>query len=182
MSFYLIFQILYCPICLELGVGNFCVKDPSNVLVCLYRSSTSTYTLSIPLFLSLRLYFEEHVSLLFWSLFPKYFTYLGWLILIILVLLRSKLFLEMSLPHTFVSVSCLGVTPLTLPPVILLSVHRFLIWWWPLFLLHNLPMTLSPNLVPIFFSLSWKVSLQNFPHTWYYPYWISIKTLPHVIS
>lgn len=62
MSFYLIFQTLLYPKHLALGVANLFVRNPRGVPACLYRSSTPTYMLLIPLFLSLLRYSEEHVS------------------------------------------------------------------------------------------------------------------------
>ena len=50
-SFYLIFQTHLFPVHLALWVGNFFARNPLGVLVCLYRSSSPTYTLSILLFL-----------------------------------------------------------------------------------------------------------------------------------
>ena len=62
MSLFFIFKTLLYPVCLALEVGNLYVRNPRGVLACLYRSSTPTYMLLIPLFLSLLRYLEEHVS------------------------------------------------------------------------------------------------------------------------
>ena len=62
MSFHLIFQTLLYPEHLPLRVRNLFVRNPRGVLTCLYRNSTSTYTLSIPMFLNLLQYSKEHIS------------------------------------------------------------------------------------------------------------------------
>ena len=49
------------PMSFELEDGNLYVRNPCVVLSCLYRSSTPTYTASIPLCLSLLRNFEVHV-------------------------------------------------------------------------------------------------------------------------
>ena len=46
----------------KLGVGNLFLRDPWGVPSCLYRSFTPIYTTSIPLYLSLLLHSEVHVS------------------------------------------------------------------------------------------------------------------------
>ena len=127
-SSYLIFQILCYPDCLDHVVKNFFVKNLLAVLVCLYGSSTPTYTISIPLFLISLLYFEVHVSLLLQSLFSKYSMFQGYIILTILVLLCLKLYLEMSLHLVSVSVLCLGELNSILLSMTLLRIHGFLIW------------------------------------------------------
>ena len=53
LLFYVIFQTLFYLVHLALGVGNLFVRNPLDVPACLYRSSTPTYTLLIPLFPSL---------------------------------------------------------------------------------------------------------------------------------
>ena len=50
------------PMRLALEVGNLFAKNPLGVPTCLYRNSTPTYTLSIPLFSSLLHYSKEHLS------------------------------------------------------------------------------------------------------------------------
>ena len=60
-SFCLIFQTLLYLMHLALGVRNLCMRNLLDVLAFLYRSSTPTYMLSIPLFPSLLWYSEEHV-------------------------------------------------------------------------------------------------------------------------
>ena len=62
MSFCLIFQTLLHQERLALGVENLFVRNPRGVLAFLYRSSTPTYKLSIPLFFSLLRYSKEYVS------------------------------------------------------------------------------------------------------------------------
>ena len=59
--FYLIFQTHHYPMHLVLEVGSLSTRNPLDVPACLYKSSSPTYTLSIPLFLSLLWYSEEHV-------------------------------------------------------------------------------------------------------------------------
>ena len=61
MSFCLIFQTFLYIERLALGIGNLFVRNPRGAPACLYRSSTPTYTLLIPLFLSLIQYSEGHV-------------------------------------------------------------------------------------------------------------------------
>ena len=60
-SFCLIFQTHHYPMHLVLEVGSLSTRNPLDVPACLYRSSSPTYTLSIPLLLSLLRYSEEHV-------------------------------------------------------------------------------------------------------------------------
>ena len=60
-SFCQISTTLRYPMLFELEDGNLYVRNPCVVLSCLYRSSTPTYTASIPLCLSLLRNFEVHV-------------------------------------------------------------------------------------------------------------------------
>lgn len=76
-SSYLVFQIQCYLDCLDHEDGNPYVNDWLAILTCLYRSSTPTYTLSIPLYLNLLHSSTVHVSLLLQSLSSKYSKFQG---------------------------------------------------------------------------------------------------------
>ena len=61
----------------KLGPRNLYLRDPLGVLSCLYKSFTPIYTVSIPLYLSLLLHLEVHVSYLPRILYVRYYTFLG---------------------------------------------------------------------------------------------------------
>lgn len=96
--FYLSFQTLWYSSRLDLMDGTFSVNAQLPTRVCLYKSSTLTYILSIPLYPSSLRVFMVHIPLLLQSLSLKYSMFHGQLALITLARWCSHLFLKMYQP------------------------------------------------------------------------------------